>query len=836
MLVDPAVRCKVGALKALEEGSFGIDREGDAGGGEGYCGHAGAVVGIADNNHAECIGGAGLKLIDGDGVAVGRAFILFSVEEEQEVLGRAGPADGDALGADGVNSHVHDGQARGARIVDGGECAADSAAVGAGVCSQAATVQNLEAGLAREAARCPAEAYRGTAADADGVGGCAAAGNGVAAKGFASLDDADGIAVPTVTVAVVKHEGDVAAAAFAVGTAAHGAHRGFFVAAVGGDTKGVARRGLKVIEGVLHASGLVGDGVLFTKQVHSVGGIAVDGVFPSDGDALRGGQAVNNGQVGDGKALGGFALHEAHVVLLVCYATVGIIAKLGVGGAVVLVVLVIVDGLVAAGVEGYERNTGCRTGVGTSVVVNDKHHVACTIIDERDIELYGGPCVGGEVHVAAEHEVASSDGDEVIGEDTVAGVHHVDVDVTCLCAAVNEVNARDGTGFTEFGSSVNLLRQAVVIVRIYRHSIERCVLGGADDNLGGGLEAQDAGPGAHEVAAVGAHHDGVGGLRGQGVEGDGGLGHVDKVVGVAVEGNLPSAGDGVNPSDGGRGGLGRVEDGGQLYGDAAGQRRGEAAATGGSPLAATVFVAADGTDLEFVVGVGEEVLNRVSGILKLYDCAGVGAGPVAEFPSRGVVVNPSHVDSAVRTGEGIGHVGGDGASHGGGGVDKACVGGAVGAAVGSYTEAEAGLRGEAGDGVGIFAGVVKKGGVDNGVIVGTGGNLVNVVGGTAVGGVAPAEGDSMTADVADVKAFHGIAADLADRFNVKLDVGAVGARVFVAAVGTQVVRVGVCAVAVERDNAVGCACVVEVEGRIAGGVLVHGDHQVAGAVILEGLG
>ena len=144
-----------------------------------------------------------------------------------------------------------------------------------------------------------------------------AARNSESANGFTGLDDADGSAVPAISTAigVVALDGDVAAAASTVGTAAHGAHCGHFVTAVDGDAEGVAGGGFKVGNGVGHLRGGANQRVVVA--IDDVDVVVVDsvGVAPGQSDAVGGGQAVVNRQVADRQTGGRLTQQEADIVL-----------------------------------------------------------------------------------------------------------------------------------------------------------------------------------------------------------------------------------------------------------------------------------------------------------------------------------------------------------------------------------------------------------------------------------------------------------------------------------------------------------------------------------------
>ena len=68
------------------------------------------------------------------------------------------------------------------------------------------------------------------------------------------------------------------------------------------------------------------------------------------------------------------------------------------------------------------------------VIVNDNCHILCAVVDEGIVKGDGGPTGRGKVHLAAEYEVGSGNGNplRIVFKNILVGTHHIDVHVAYI--------------------------------------------------------------------------------------------------------------------------------------------------------------------------------------------------------------------------------------------------------------------------------------------------------------------------------------------------------------------------------------------------------------------
>ena len=274
----------------------------------------------------------------------------------------------------------------------------------------------------------------------------------------------------------------------------------------------------------------------------------------------------------------------------------------------VFAIALLIYSLVSVSGKGTERSVA---NVAARVVVNYKHYIVRSVIDEWFVEDYGGPIVVGKSDGAVKNNIVSCDGDPVgialkLG---LVGADHVDDNVLFgRCSArLEEVDACDCAGFTKLSSGVNLLSQTIFVIVVQRQVVVGSLAGTyADQAFGANLEGgeADGGDGCFSFATDSLNADCVLGVGGQVSEGEceagGGtehriVGHIiyGIVVGVAVPG-----------------------DGGTVGGDIGGYKVGSRSAAGqcGEGCADSergVALAAVGSHGYIIAGLGFEVFERV---------------------------------------------------------------------------------------------------------------------------------------------------------------------------------------------------------------------------------
>ena len=356
------------------------------------------------------------------------------------------------------------------------------------------------------------------------------AGHAVGGHSDAVLDDIDGVAVPTVTVAILCIDGNLTLirGQAVVGVEGHG------VGPLAGVGTAVSLHLHSVIGGKVEAGQRVGVGDIGNHRAVDIQVECVGRGVPAHSGS---GAAV----VGHTEARGLYATREGTLdkTNLVLSSLDG--AAIGRSGHLIVGTIAVDAESLVAGAECAE---GSRARIAASVVINNDGNVAQAVIDET-IKGDGGPGLGSEGHATAVLQVGIGDANPVatVIEGTLRGADNIDIKRTRTLGSgvAIEVNALNQTGIAKFGGGVDLLSERIVVVAVSG----QVVVGGitrTDNMFGSGLEGHRVAPGALVGGgAVGTHRGGDRRLGSETGERIGVGGDIDEVVRVAVEANLPSS-------------------------------------------------------------------------------------------------------------------------------------------------------------------------------------------------------------------------------------------------------------------------------------------------------